>query len=278
MNANDNLERGIADVYEREAPTRAPDWVLASVLDAIDTTPQRRVLVHVPWRFPEMNSFAKLAIAAVVVVAIGAVGLSMLGPRSSSGVGGQPSASPSASPTPTFGATVSPAPPPPLTGTFTSDRHGFSIAYPEGWATQAATAPATSEFPGFGSPEGDYMYDPDLQDHLFIVVVSMPLAGREGADWGDETLNRMATFGDCDLPLDPVSLDGNPGLLCATTSTAVAWAGDRGYVVVLYGSGDDPSAVARYDRAYFTDILASVRLQPEDAVDTPASPSASPSS
>jgi hypothetical protein len=52
MNANDNLERGIADVYEREAPKRAPDWVLAKTLETIESTPQRRVLIRAPWRFP----------------------------------------------------------------------------------------------------------------------------------------------------------------------------------------------------------------------------------
>ena len=36
MNANDSLERGITDAYERDAPARAPDWVLASVLESID--------------------------------------------------------------------------------------------------------------------------------------------------------------------------------------------------------------------------------------------------
>jgi len=94
MSANDDLERGIADVYERDAPTRAPDWVLASALDTIESTPQRRVLIGVPWRLPDMNSFAKLAIAAVVVLAIGVVGLNLLSPRSPSAVGGQPTASP----------------------------------------------------------------------------------------------------------------------------------------------------------------------------------------
>jgi hypothetical protein len=37
MNANDSLERGIADVYEREAPQRAPDWVLATALETIES-------------------------------------------------------------------------------------------------------------------------------------------------------------------------------------------------------------------------------------------------
>ena len=37
-----------------------------------------------------MNSYAKMAIAAVAVIAIGAVGLAVLRPGTSPGVGGQP--------------------------------------------------------------------------------------------------------------------------------------------------------------------------------------------
>ena len=112
----------------------------------IDDTPQRRVLIRVPWRFPHMNNFAKVAIAAVVVIAVGALGLSVLRPSSSSNVGGQPTASPSPSPSPSFSPSPSsPSPsasvvsPAALTETFTSERHGFSISYPAGWVPRPAT-------------------------------------------------------------------------------------------------------------------------------------------
>lgn len=80
MSANLDLERRLADFYATEAAQRAPDWVLESVLATIDTTPQRRALIRVPWRFQNMSSFAKLAIATVVVIAVGAVGLAVLRP------------------------------------------------------------------------------------------------------------------------------------------------------------------------------------------------------
>ena len=48
----------------------------------------------------------------------------------------------------------------------------------------------------------------------------------------------------------------------------------RGYFVWLYTVGDDPSLNAPYDGAWFEEVLATLRLQPEDAVD-PA-PSSSP--
>ena len=46
------------------------------------------------------------------------------------------------------------------------------------------------------------------------------------------------------------------------------------HVIELFTSDDDPVAVAPYDRAWFEDVIATVRLVPEDAVD--AVPSAAP--
>ena len=272
MNVNRDLERQLADFYESEAPARAPDWVLRSALQTIDDTPQRRVVIRVPWRSTNMNTFAKVAIAAVVLIAVGAIGLSVLRPPSSSNVGGQPTASPSPSPSPTFGATIIPEPAPALTETFTSERHGFSISYPTGWVTRPATDPWTAGFPDFGQTSGDIIYDPVLQDHLFLTVASQPLGGKTGAQWVDDLMAGLGAAGECDSPVEPVSIDGTQGRLCG--AFAATSAGDRGYVIALYTSGDDPSAVAAYDDAYFNDILATLQLQPEDAVDTAPSPSA----
>ena len=273
MNVNRDLERQLADFYESESPSRAPDWVLRSALQTIDDTPQRRVVIRVPWRFPDMNTFAKVAIAAVVVIAVGALGLSALGPRSPSGVGGQPTDSPSPFPSPTPSASPSASPSTPaLTGTFTSTRHGFSISYPTGWVPRPATDPWTTDFPDFGSTSGDVIYDPVLQDHLWITVASQPLAGKTAAQWLDDLLAAPAGAAACDAPTEPVTIDGTQGRLCGAVAATAS--GDRGYVIVLYTSGDDPAAVARYDQAFFNAVLATVQLRPEDAVDTAPSPTA----
>ncbi len=277
MTANDSLERRIADHYAAEATPRAPDWLLASTLKTIEDTPQRRVLIRVPWRFPHMNNVAKLAVAAVVVIAVGAVGLSVLRPSTSSNLGGQPTASPSASPSPSPAPSASPSAspesPPALTETFTSER-GFSISYPTGWVPRPATTSWTTSFPDFASTDGDVIYDPVLQDHLWIVIASQPLAdGTTAARWVDDLIAGLSANGLCDPPIEPVTIDGNQGRQCGSSTAAVA-AGGRGYAISLYTSGDDPAAVAKYDEAYFDEILATLRLQPEDAVDT--LPSASP--
>ncbi len=128
MSANPDLERRLADFYATEAPARAPDWVLGSALATIDTTNQRRALIRVPRRFQNMNSFAKLAVAAVVVIAVGAVGLAVLRPGQAPVVGSDISPSPSASASPSPSSA-------PSEGSATEFRRPFTYVLPPdvGW-------------------------------------------------------------------------------------------------------------------------------------------------
>jgi hypothetical protein len=87
------------------------DRVLDSVIALLDTTPQRRSR----WparRFVDMNTYAKLAIAAAAVVVVAIVGITMLPARG--GVGG---VGPSASPSPSLSPSPSPSPPPDASAT-----------------------------------------------------------------------------------------------------------------------------------------------------------------
>src|SRR4029077_3944808 len=68
-----------------EGATALPDRVLDAVLDQVPATSQRRPLWP-PRRFNDMNSTLKFAIAAVAVVVVAVVGVTLL-PRSG-GVGG----------------------------------------------------------------------------------------------------------------------------------------------------------------------------------------------
>ena len=273
MNANDNLERGIADVYHAEAPHRAPDWVLANALETIESTPQRRVLIRVPWRFPDMNNtFAKVAIAAVVVLAIGVVGLNLLRPSASSGVGAQPSASPSAttspSPSPSPASSASQA-----MSTFTSTMHGLSIDYPAGWVKHPATESATELGLNFNSPDVDYLYDGQYQGDLFLAMASQPLAGKAPDAWVTDFLDSFD--GGCTGPRVSIVVAGTNGILCASNLFATA-NGDRGYFVRAYtGSDLTPEEEKAHDETWFRSVLAKLQLHPESAVDTPASPAAS---
>jgi hypothetical protein len=261
----------------REDAHENAERVLLAALNEIDHTQQRR-----SWwptrRSPDMNNLAKVLVATAAVVAVLVVGMQFL--RSApGGVGAAPSASPSPTPAPTPQVTAA-APsasaatgqtPPPLSASFSSTQHGISMSYPEGWTTQAATAPWTeSNSVRFIDPQFDVLYDPILTDHLFLSMASQPISDATPEDW----MAMHATDVGC-TTTEPIQVDGATGLIGGCDAdVAVVTIGGRGYQFQLNRSNDDPAAVARYDRAWFRSVLATVQLRPEDAVDTV--PSASP--
>jgi hypothetical protein len=268
MNVNQDLTSRVADYYAAEAPPRAPDWVLQTALATVEITKQRRSRVRVPWRFPDMNSYAKFAVAAVAVVALGVVGLTLLRPADGPSVGGQSpspspvvSASPSSAPaSPTLRATPNPIPtPPPLTGSFDSPLYGLSLSYPEGWNVVPGTKAWAGEWMNFDEGIGDQLHDPVKNSELFITASSMDLAGQSGEEWA-----RALQLGDepfCQLLPEPVTVDGSDGLRCG--QQVAAWTADRGYFFRLYTGGDDPRATVAYEGAWFATVLETVQLTPE---------------
>lgn len=89
-------------------PDEAPDRVLASVIEAVDRTPQVRRPVANLWRIPKMNRLA-LAVAAAAVIVVAVIGGSML-IRPSTNVGGpSPTPTPLSTPVATTGAAGAPA-------------------------------------------------------------------------------------------------------------------------------------------------------------------------
>ena len=87
--------------YLDEGLNELPDRVYEVVRSDIDRTRQRVVIG--PWRTPDMNTFAKLAMAAAAVVVVAIVGYNLL--PSSGGVGVAPaSPSPSVSASPSSSA------------------------------------------------------------------------------------------------------------------------------------------------------------------------------
>ena len=245
-----------------EGETELADPVYDAVRDRIETTQQRTFIG--PWRTSDMNRYLKIGLAAAAVVVIAVVGFNLL--PGSSGPG--PGAGSTATPGPSI-AESSPPSPPPLTQTFTSTVHGISVSYPAGWIARAATEPWGPEGPNFSDPFVDVLYDPVLEGNLHLRIASQPIGESTPDEWVAEQL-----AGDGCSTTEPITIDGATGLIGANdcNTVAVATAG-RGYWILLHTSPDDPSAVAPYDRAWFEEILATVQLHPEDAVDSGASPS-----
>jgi hypothetical protein len=260
MTANHDLERRIADFYASEAPQRAPEWVLRSALETVDNTKQRRAFIRVLWRFSNMNNYARLAVAAVAVIAVGFIGLAVLRPGTAPGVGG-PGPSPSPSP-PSISPRTSSSPLPALTETFTSTINGISVGYPAGWKIQRATEPWTTGLVQQGSPFADVIYEKE-QDSPFIAVASQPLGGKTADQWRTDYL--ALTGASCAAP-EPVTVDGASGVLddCEFGPQALVSVGGRGYLIWLYRIDD-------FD--WFKENLATVKLHPEDAVTVSPSPS-----
>jgi hypothetical protein len=98
-----DIER-VLDRWFEEGPTVVPDRVLESALESIDETKQRR-LWDVSGRYSPMSNLAKIAVAGVFVLAVGAVAI-VLADRSSHPPVGSASESPgpSASAQPTASA------------------------------------------------------------------------------------------------------------------------------------------------------------------------------
>jgi hypothetical protein len=105
-----HTERDVTDVVRswlrRDEPVSA-DRVLDTVLARLDATPQRRSWWPA-WRTPDMNTFARLAIAAAIVVLVAVVGINLM-PAIRGIVGGGPTASSSPSATPQPSSSPSPA-------------------------------------------------------------------------------------------------------------------------------------------------------------------------
>jgi len=249
----DRLIRAFLDEGEEQLDDRVYDTVRASIEQ------KRQRAVFGPWSTPTMNKFLTIGLGAAAVVVAVLIGAQLLG-SPGGGTGTQPSPSQESTATPE--PSTSSISPPPLTQSFTSTLHGISLSYPEGWTAQAATEPwTTSAFPlSFPAPQVDWLYDPILEADLFIGIASQPIGDSTPDGWVGR---QMASEEGC-AATERLTLDGGGTGLIGCTLAVVATA-DRGYWIQLYTGSAAPST--GYDLAWFEEVLATVQLHPEDAVD-----------
>jgi hypothetical protein len=261
-------------------------------------TPVQRVgLIRRVPRSQPFTASLQMPIAAlvVVVVAIGGVAFAMrnneivIGPLASGTAvpsqGSTVSPTPVASAEPSATPTASPVPSepaisiPPLSQTFTSTRHGFSMDYPAGWTATAATQSwPPNTFAQLGSPVLDQLA---LAGTYRLVIASQRLdPGQTEADWVAAYFPAFEGAVNCpnasDLAASPrLPIDGRSGYLrqagcpmyadSAMSSDdivfeAFVFADDRVYEITLDGKVDLP---------FFEALVATMKLDPASAIDPP---------
>jgi hypothetical protein len=208
----------------------------------------------------------------VVLLLIVIVGFAVLQRVSQVGSGQSPL--PSATPSP--GPNASPIPVPALTETFVSTRNGFSVRYPAGWSTKAAT---TSWRPQTYVPIGNSALDElKRQGEARLVVASQRLApGETEASW-IASFNQPFDLGACSVDRAAwprLAVDGQSGYLDVEACPLPADTGfstpDLRFDVIVFAGGRvyEIALDGVVDRAYFEALLATVHLDPASALDPP---------
>jgi hypothetical protein len=259
MNEND-FDR-TARAWLDDGPTRMADHALLSALKEIHTTRQRRAMWPVSMA-TSVTVVARVAMAAVLVVAVGLVAADVIRrvPDRSS-VGG-------ASPSPSLQAALDF---PDLTTTFVSPRNGFSVRHPD----RVALTPAKQLW-GFSKQVDDGFDLVETGLGAFFQGASTEIPDGASIDDGvDAYLSEDSVSpGSCRAPRSQqaeITIDGRPGkiLECPKTTeaavnevVATVVAGGRLYLFALLSDRSD-------FRAVFDAFAATIELTPETAVTYP---------
>jgi hypothetical protein len=214
---------------------------------------------------------------AVAMLAAGAIAVAALAGVDELRGASVPADQPTPSVTPSTG---------PFTERFDSLLNGLSIGYPSGWETRPATELWGHGEVSFGSPGVDVIFDPALQEDVYLAVVSEPLGDKSGSDWTYDMLGNLETLGICSRAEGSGGGGGDPfhgyyawreqcGAPAGTDEILIFGTATRGYIIYLHVA-DKPRLQATYglDAAWWKGVLQTVEL-PEDALNTP-DPSASP--
>jgi hypothetical protein len=178
-----------------------------------------------------------------------------------------PTAAPTAPRANTPTPTVAPSPTPhpsdtgstqlALTQAFTSAIHGISVSYPGGWHLQPATETWDGDVVLQNSAFADVIYE-KADDTPFIALASQLLGGQSFDDWSNAYMAKLIDDDASCAATESITVDGAAGVLSVGCFIALVSDGDRGYLIWLYRV---------HDRQWFDQILATVQLLPDEAVD-----------
>lgn len=252
---NDNEFDLTARAWLEDGPTRMSDLAVLSALEKVHTTRQRRGLWRV-WTTPRVSSFARAAIAAVLVIAVGVVAGNLVRRQPDMPSLGVPSPSSSPHMTDT----------PDRTKALISQWNGFSMRYP----VDAVARPAKNRL-GMGGDDGFDMVE-TARGGLFRGAsieapddVALAAMRRSIDEWIDAV---VADYGPgCDAPRSEqaaITIDGRSGKTseCGGTIDATVLFGGRLYLFTLEREPTDA-------RAVFDGLASTIDLTPETAVDYP---------
>jgi hypothetical protein len=118
----------------------------------------------------------------------------------------------------------------------------------------------------YREPLGDLFADP-VREPLFLKTASLPL--------GTMTIDALAAMAfagrSCAGPATTMKIDGLDGLVDSGDNclTAIVASGGRGYLIGAVWDYSQTELRTVDWSAWFKDVLATVQLQPDRAVDTP---------
>ena len=151
---------------------------------------------------------------------------------------------------------------------FNSTIHGISIDYPSDWQVRPATEPWNHDAFTFDAPGVDVIFDPKLQDDLYLSLASWPLAGQSAEEWccsepwaSAEVCETGGNFGRITVDGAEASIRGCDGFENRFEDHVVQVAtATHGYVIYLH-VGDDPILQATYTEDWFDAALETVELR-----------------
>jgi hypothetical protein len=266
-----NVEREpevIVSAWLEEGPTRLPEQTRRAIAISTRTTEQKRRSPWAPRRSPQMTMFARIAVAAIAVIAV--VGGTVYLTGSKQSVGGVP---PTPSPTLTMAPSSAPPSPEALATvpiawtTYTSSRLGYTTDHPADWGV----TPATADWPSIGLPEkGGVSMDVfgPSPSGTTVWVSSVPLKpGKDAAYWIAELDSQNAAFCNQTSNRHSISIDGvsvrQEDQVCAQTIHIIEVLGasaSRFYEIIIVRDLSDGSPLTDTERATFDRFLASFRF------------------